>query len=232
MDEKRKLIRLSQEGNLEARNQLVEDNLALVINIVRRFRNRGIEYDDLVQIGCLGLLKAVRDFNFDFDVRFSTYAVPKIIGEIRQYLRKSSWVQSGRKSKTLASIAISTKDELTQKWGRTPTISELAIYLKISPEELVEAMDAAAPILYLQEKVDGGNGQSLEFQDLLAAYPDQENFFLRQALHSLQAEERKLILLRYFAEKSQTEVGQILGISQAQVSRIERRIVRDLRHKL
>ncbi|HHY09072.1 MAG TPA: sigma-70 family RNA polymerase sigma factor [Firmicutes bacterium] len=231
MDKTRKLIARSQAGDGKALNRLVEENLPLVFSIVRRFLNRGIEYEDLVQIGSLGLVKAIKDFDLSYDVRFSTYAVPKIMGEIKQQLRKTSPVKVARSLRRLASEIISAKDQLTQKWGRAPTISELAEHLQIAAEEVVTALEAVAPVFYLQEKV-AGEEERPEFQELLAVNPDQERFLLKQALQKLAAEDRRLILLRYFAEKSQVEVAKTLGISQAQVSRIEARIVRQLRFEL
>lgn len=232
MERTRQLIARSQQGDKEALNHLVEENLPLVFSIVRRFLNRGLEYEDLVQIGSLGLVRAINDFDLAYDVRFSTYAVPKIIGEIRQQLRKSSPLKVARSLKKLASEIISTKDHLTQKWGRAPTISELAQHLQIAREEVVTALEAVAPVFYLQEKVAGEDEQALEFQELLATHPNKERFLLKQALQKLDSQDRRIILLRYFAEKSQTEVAQTLGISQAQVSRIEARIVRQLRFEL
>lgn len=232
MEETRQLILRSQGGDFEARSRLVEENLPLVYSVVHRFQNRGLEYDDLVQIGSLGLLKAIKDFNLDYQVRFSTYAVPKIMGEIKQHLRQTSPLRVARPLKKLASAALSVKDDLTQKYGRTPTVAEIAHHLEVAPEELVAALDAVAPVFYLQEKIDTAQDQPREFQDLLATYPAQEEFLLKQALLNLEPEERRLILLRYFAERSQKEVARILGISQAQVSRMEARIVGGLRQDL
>lgn len=231
MEQTRLLIRQSQQGDSEARNQLVEENLALVRSVASRFLDRGLEFEDLVQIGSLGLLKAIQDFNFDFEVRFSTYAVPKIMGEIKQHLRHSSPLQVSRSLKKLASEAISAKDQLAQTLGRSPTISEIATHLEVEREEVVTALDAVAPVYSLQAPLQGTD-DSPEFQDFIATTEDQEHFLLKQALEKLEPQEQQLILLRYFAERSQTEVAETLGISQAQISRMEARIIRQLRHEL
>ena len=231
-DRTRHLILQSQQGNLEARNQLVEMNLPLVHSIAKRFIDRGLEYDDLLQIGALGLLKAIKDFDLEYDVRFSTYAVPKIMGEIRQQLRRTSALKVPRSTKKLASDALHAKDALAQILGRAPTISEIAAQLEVEPEEVVCAFEAVSPVYSLQTRLDPDDAAAPEFQDLVASGGSHESFMLKQALQGLAAEERRIILLRYFAEKSQTEVARELGRSQAQISRQEARIIRQLRHEL
>jgi len=232
IDQTRHLILLSQQGNLEARNQLVEMNLPLVHSIAKRFIDRGLEYDDLLQIGALGLLKAIKDFDLEYDVRFSTYAVPKIMGEIKQQLRRTSALKVPRSTKKLASDALHAKDTLAQILGRTPTVSEIAAQLEVEPEEVVCAFEAVSPVYSLQTRLDPDDAGAQEFQDLVASGGSHESFMLKQALQGLTAEERRIILLRYFAEKSQTEVARELGQSQAQISRQEARIIRQLRHEL
>lgn len=232
MERVRQLIAQSQQQDLDARSRLVEENLPLVHSIARRFLDRGLEYEDLVQIGSLGLLKAIQDFDLGYDVRFSTYAVPKIMGEIKQHLRKTSSVQIARTVKKLASEAIEAKDRLTQELGRTPTISEIASQLEVKREDVVTALEAVAPVYSLQTRIDLNDGDSPELQELISGTGQDDHFMLRQALEKLEPSERKVILLRYFAEKSQSEVAAMLGISQAQISRLEARIVRQLRHEL
>ncbi|NMB02640.1 MAG: SigB/SigF/SigG family RNA polymerase sigma factor [Firmicutes bacterium] len=231
MEQTRRLISQSQQGDLVARSQLVEENLPLVHSIARRFTERGLEYEDLVQIGSLGLIKAIQDFNLTYDVRFSTFAVPKIMGEIKQHLRRSSTLKVTRSLKKLASDALHVKDQLTQSLGRSPTISEIAAQLETDPEEVVCALDSVAPVYSLQTRL-GQDDDAAELADFIADTDDHEHFMLRQALEKLEPQERRIILLRYFAEKSQNEVAQELGISQAQISRIEARIIRQLRHDL
>lgn len=217
---------------MDARTQLVEENLPLVRSIVKRFLNRGFEYDDLFQVGALGLLKAILGFDLSYDVQFSTYAVPKIIGEIKRYMREDSPIHISRSLRELASIAIAAKDKLHNQLGRSPTVQELAQHLQVSVEELVSALDAVSPIRSLQEVVVEGDDEEVRLENILPAPANEERLALRRALESLEPSERKVILLRYFAEKSQTEVARLLGISQAQVSRIEKRIVAQLRHHL
>lgn len=232
MDQIRSLIAKSQKGDFQARSQLVEDNLPLVHSIARRFLERGLDYEDLVQIGSLGLLKAINDFDLSYEVRFSTYAVPKIMGEIKQHLRRTSTLQVARSMKKLASDALHVKDALGQSLGRNPTISEIAAQLEVEPEEVVCALDAVSPVYSLQTRVTSGDDDTPEFQDFVATHFNHDRFMLKQALEGLAPDERQLILLRYFAEKSQSEVAKELGISQAQISRKEARIIRQLRHEL
>lgn len=232
MKQTRILISQSQHGDLQARQQLVENNLPLVRSVAARFVDRGLDFDDLVQIGSLGLLKAIRDFNLEYDVRFSTYAVPKIMGEIKQHLRKSSTLQVSRSLKKLASDAIRIKDHLGQTYGRNPTIGEIAQELQVDREEVVAALEAVAPVYSLQARLRDSEDDAPEFIDFLTSTADHEYFLLKQALENLEPQEQQLILLRYFAEHSQAETGEILGISQAQISRMEARIIRQLRHEL
>lgn len=231
MEETRRLIALSQQGDLQARSKLVEENLPLVHNIARRFVERGAEFEDLVQVGCLGLLKAILDFDLNFDVQFSTYAVPKIMGEIRQHLRSAQPMRVARSLKELASDALRAQDCLAQSLGRRPTISEIASELNTSPEEVVCALEAVAPVYSLHSTL-GSDDDSLALEDVVAVPDSHEHFMLRQALQKLEPEERRLIILRYFAEKSQSQVAEELGTSQAQISRMEARIMRQLRHDL
>lgn len=232
MERTKFLIDQSQRGDLQARQELVEANLPLVQSIAARFVERGMEFEDLVQIGSIGLLKAIRDFDFTYDVRFSTFAVPKIMGEIKQYLRKSSMIQVSRSLKKLASDAIYAKDQLAQNLGRNPTIGEIATYLGCEREDVVSALEAVAPVYSLQAPLSHSEENSTEFLDFIAATSEEEHFLLKQALERLDPLEQQIILLRYFGEQSQTEIGEQLGISQAQVSRIENRIIKQLRHEL
>ncbi|NMB19857.1 MAG: sigma-70 family RNA polymerase sigma factor [Firmicutes bacterium] len=232
MERIRHLISQSQAGNSQARSELVEANLPLVHSIARRFVDRGLEYDDLVQIGALGLVKAIKDFDLDYDVKFSTYAVPKIMGEIKQHLRRTSTLQVARSTKKLASDALRVKDRLGQVLGRSPTISEIAAELEVDPEDVVYAFDAVSPVYSLQATISQGDEEAPEFQDFVSSRGSHESFMLKQALQNLSQEERTIVLLRYYAEKSQSEVARHLGISQAQISRKEAQIMRQLRHEL
>ncbi len=228
----RQLLNQSQLGDDKARKQLIESNLRLVKSIVGRFSNRGLEMEDLFQVGCIGLVKAIDDFDLSFAVKFSTYAVPKIIGEIKLYIRESSSIKISRALKEIASDAIAVKDQLTQDFGRSPLIGEIAEKIGVSNETLVSALDAVAPVVSLQAIVHEDEGESILLEDRLAGQDFDSTEDFKTILASLAEDERRLILLRYFAEKSQTEVAVAMGVSQAQVSRLERKILACLRDKL
>ncbi len=230
--EVRKLLYQAQIGDKQAREKLIECNLRLVAGIIRRFDRRGIEMEDLFQIGCIGLVKAIDDFDLSYDVKFSTYAVPKIIGEVKKYMRESGPLRVSRSLKQLASRGIAVKDDLAAKLGRTPIISEIAGELGVTSEELTAALDAVSPVISLQEIIYDDNGSPISLADQMQVTIEDSSFYLKDILNSLDEEERRLLLLRYFAEKSQIEVAAEFGISQAQVSRIETRILRELRNQL
>lgn len=227
------LIRQAQTGDEQARQELIETNLRLVMSIIGRFRHRGFDMEDLFQVGSIGLVKAIDQFNLEFDVRFSTYAVPKIIGEIKRYIRESSPIRVSRSLKELASKAIQAKDELTARLGRSPTVSELAEHLEIAKEQLVTALDAVAPVQSLHQVIHEDEGTPVLLEDQIAVQDNyQPEMLLKEVIKQLDPEERRLLMLRYFAEKSQSEVAATLGISQAQVSRIEKRILQQIRKEL
>ncbi len=227
------LLRQARLGNQLAREKLIVNNLRLVLSVVRRFNQRNIEMDDLFQIGCIGLVKAIDDFDLTYDVKFSTYAVPKIIGEVRRYLRETGPLRVSRSLKELASQGIALKDSLQAKLGRRPTIAEIASELGVTNQELALALDAVSPVASLEAVIYEDDGNPISLGERLETKNESEtSLFLKDVLSSLEEDQRRILLLRYFAEKSQTEVGIELGISQAQVSRIETRVLRDLRNKL
>lgn len=226
--EVRTLLKQTKLGDNEARQKLIESNLRLVRSIVARFADRGHEMDDLFQIGCIGLVKAIDDFDLSYDVKFSTYAVPKIIGEIKRYIRESSPLKVSRSLRELASRGIAVKDQLTKKLGRTPLISEIAQELGTAKEDLIAALEAVSPVLSLQQVVHEDEGDSILLEDQVAVEPEETSLYLKDILRRLDETERRLLLLRYIAEKSQMEVAADIGISQAQVSRIEKRILQQL----
>jgi RNA polymerase sporulation-specific sigma factor len=230
--EVRTLLKQTKLGDNEARQKLIESNLRLVRSIVARFADRGHEMDDLFQIGCIGLVKAIDDFDLSYDVKFSTYAVPKIIGEIKRYIRESSPLKVSRSLRELASRGIAVKDQLTKKLGRTPLISEIAQELGTAKEDLIAALEAVSPVLSLQQVVHEDEGDSILLEDQVAVEPEETSLYLKDILRRLDETERRLLLLRYIAEKSQMEVAADIGISQAQVSRIEKRILQQLRKQL
>lgn len=230
--EVRTLLKQTKLGDNEARQKLIESNLRLVRSIVARFADSGHEMDDLFQIGCIGLVKAIDDFDLSYDVKFSTYAVPKIIGEIKRYIRESSPLKVSRSLRELASRGIAVKDQLTKKLGRTPLISEIAQELGTAKEDLIAALEAVSPVLSLQQVVHEDEGDSILLEDQVAVEPEETSLYLKDILRRLDETERRLLLLRYIAEKSQMEVAADIGISQAQVSRIEKRILQQLRKQL
>lgn len=230
--EVRRLLKEAQSGSDAARQKLVECNLRLVRSIVMRFAHRDAEMDDLFQIGCIGLIKAIDDFDLSYDVKFSTYAVPKIIGEIKRYLREASPMKISRSLRELASRALAVKDNLASELGRPPLIGEIAGELGVSKEELIAALEAVAPVMSLQQVILEDEGEGVRLEAQIGSEPDGDVLYLKDVLQSLEPDERRLLLLRYFAEQSQVEVAKIFGVSQAHISRIEKRILNELRNKL
>lgn len=233
-----KLIKMSKEGDKKAQGILVESNVGLVWSIVRRFQNRGHETEDLFQIGCIGLIKAINKFDTTFDVKFSTYAVPMIIGEIKRFLRDDGIIKVSRSLKEMSYRARITKEVMSKELGREPTINEMASRLEISNEELVMAIEAGySPESLFNSTVDGESSSLMLIDKLNDECNDNEadiidKISLRQILDTLKPRERQIIILRYFKEKTQVQIAKQLGISQVQVSRIEKKILDDLRNKI
>jgi RNA polymerase sporulation-specific sigma factor len=232
------LIAKAKAGDKDAQSLLVERNVGLVWSIVRRFQNRGYDVDDLYQIGCMGLLKAISKFDNSFEVKLSTYAVPMIIGEIKRFIRDDGIIKVSRSLKELSNKVRITKEIMSKELGREPSVAEMASHLQISPEELVMAMDAGhlpeslyntvgegdnSPIMLIDRINDECSMNEVDLIDKIA---------LRQILDSLKPRERQIIVLRYFKEKTQIQIAKMLGISQVQVSRIEKKIIEDIRKKI
>ena len=237
MDHTIALIKKSHEGDKEARAQLVEENTGLVWCIVKRFYNRGEEAEDLFQIGSIGLLKAIDKFDLSYDVKFSTYAVPMISGEIKRFLRDDGMIKVSRSLKELACKAFSCQEGLRRKLGREPLLAEIAAELKVDKEELAAAMEASAEVESLHKTIYQKDGHEISLMDKLEEQETGEDkvvdhMLLSELLKALNGEERKLIYLRYFAGRTQSDVGKILGVSQVQVSRMEKKILGRLREKL
>lgn len=231
------LIKQSHDGDEKAREQLVEENIGLVWCVVKRFYGRGVEPEDLFQIGSIGLLKAIDKFDIAYEVKFSTYAVPMISGEIRRFLRDDGMIKVSRSLKELAYRAYLTKEKMQEKAGREPTLEELAEEMQIEKEDLVMAMEASGEVESLHKPIYQKDGNEIELMDKLEETDVQEEkllnrMLLAQLLDELNKEERQLIYLRYFANKTQTQVGKIMGISQVQVSRLEKKILKHLREKI
>ena len=237
MDHTIALIRKSHDGDKEAREQLVEENVGLVWCVVRRFYGRGTEAEDLFQIGSIGLLKAIDKFDLSYDVKFSTYAVPMISGEIKRFLRDDGMIKVSRSLKELAVRSLQTREKLTDRLGREPTLEELAGEMGVDKEEIVQAMEAAgSEVESLYRPIHQKEGSEIRLLDKIEEKERKEDrildrMVLKQLLETLEPKERQLIYLRYFAEKTQSDVGRIMGISQVQVSRLEKRILEDLRRR-
>lgn len=237
MDHTIALIQKSHNGDEEARAQLVEENAGLVWCIVKRFLGRGVEAEDLFQIGNIGLLKAIDKFDLNYNVKFSTYAVPMISGEIKRFLRDDGMIKVSRSLKELAYKAYLCQERLQEILGREPLLSEIAEELSVSVEELTMAMEASGDIESLQKSIYQKDGQEIRLMDKLPGQERQEDkildhMVLGNLLMALEQKERQLIYLRYFANRTQTQVGEELGISQVQVSRMEKRILKQMREKI
>lgn len=229
------LIVRAQSGCAEAQGRLVEENLGLVRSVALRFRSRGVEYEDLIQIASIGMLKAIKSFDPSLGTAFSTYAVPLMIGEIRRFLRDDGAVKVGREIKKLGADAMRKKEEFCSQNGRDPRLSELAELCCTTVDELVYAMNACTPVKSLSEPVGEEDGATL--QELLADKNDgiaavTDRIALSEALGRLPPEQRKLIYLRYVKELSQENTGRILGMTQVKVSREEKKIIEALRRAL
>ena len=234
MDHTAELIEKAHQGDADARALLVEENVGLVWCIVRRYSGRGTEAEDLFQIGSIGLLKAIDKFDLTYDVRFSTYAVPMISGEIRRFLRDDGMIKVSRLHKEISCKACQAKEEFTKKYNREPTIRELSEISGIGKEELVEAMEASAEVESLHRPVYKKDGSEVELLEKLEKEEKTEEkiidqMFLYSLLEKLGKEERQLIYLRYFENKTQSETGKRLGMSQVQVSRLEKKILKRMK---
>ncbi|MBE5869108.1 MAG: SigB/SigF/SigG family RNA polymerase sigma factor [Lachnospiraceae bacterium] len=237
MEEVSVLIAKSQAGDKNAREVLIENNLGLVHHIVKRFLGRGHDAEDLFQIGSIGLMKAIDKFDLSYDVKFSTYAVPMISGEIKRFLRDDGMVKVGRTLKENGFKVKIAREKLTQRLGREPHIQEVAAESQLTEEEVVMAMEAGAEVESIYQSVYQSDGSEIYLVDKLVSEDrDKEDLLnhmlLEQLLQELDEKERELINMRYFQEQTQTEVAKRLGISQVQVSRLEKRILIRMRARI
>ena len=233
MSSTEELIRRAQSGDTSAMEILVEENNGLIWSVVRRYYGRGVEPDDLYQLGCLGFLKAIRGFDFSYGTCFSTYAVPKIAGEIRRFLRDDGTVKVSRSLKEQASAIRAVRNQLTTALGRDPTIAEISRQTGFSPEEIAMAETATAATESIQRET-GEEGFSLEnvLTDTESEEIMVEKIALRQAISALPEREATVIKLRFFHGLTQQRVARVLGVSQVQVSRIEKKAIQRLREML
>lgn len=233
-EEVKDYITRSHAGDKEARDILVERNVRLVWSIVQRFLNRGYEPDDLFQIGTIGLIKAIDKFDLSYGVRFSTYAVPMIIGEIQRFLRDDGSLKVSRSLKEMGNKVRIQKEKLTKELNRSPTVLELATVLEVTPEEVAQAQDALKPPQSIHETVYENSGEPITVLDQLADEGKSwfEKLSVEEAILKLDERERLIVYLRYYQDQTQSEVAQRLGISQVQVSRLEKKILSDMKEHI
>jgi RNA polymerase sporulation-specific sigma factor len=224
--EKTRLLKLVKEGDADARQQLVSGNLRLVLSVVQKFTGRGENLDDLFQVGCIGLIKSIDNFDISQNVRFSTYAVPMIIGEIRRYLRDNNAIRVSRSLRDTAYKAMQVKERLTGETGKEPTIDQIAKEMEIPKEEVVLALEAIVEPVSLYEPAYADGGDTIFVMDQVGDKQSDKDWLdeisLREAITNLGEREKKILSLRFFVGKTQMEVAEEIGISQAQVSRLEK----------
>lgn len=229
------LIKKAQAGNEQAKTRLVEENSPLIKSVIRWFRDKGVENDDLFQLGCMGFLKAINNFDVSFNVKFSTYVVPMVVGEIKRFMRDDGAVKVSRAIKGLNLKINKFVDTFLMQNGRKATIAEIAKHFKISEQDVVMAMDSAKMPVSLYTPFDDGEEDGLTIID---RFDGQENedfvdkFALKDLIEKLDERDKKIILMRYFYDKTQSEIAERLGVSQVQVSRLENKILENLRKKL
>lgn len=233
-DEFKLLITEAQSGDIAAKEYLLKENLNLVRSIVHRFANRGYEWDDLFQIGCIGLMKAIGRFDLSFSVKFSTYAVPMIIGEIRRFMRDDNPIKVSRPVKDLAYKVHKTQETLQGILGREPTIQEVAQKISLAPQEVVAALEAISPIISLYEPTTNDSGDQLLLLDQIKTNDPMENLHLeklalKEVLEKLPEKERNVIVMRFYQDKTQSEIARKIGLSQVQVSRIEKQALKRIK---
>lgn len=225
-DKKLELIKRAHNGDKAARDEMIQGNLKLVLSVIQRFLNRGEPLDDLFQVGCMGLIKAIDNFNTDLQVRFSTYAVPMIIGEVRRYLRDNNSVRVSRSLRDTAYKAIQVRERLSNELNREPRVEEIAKELDINKEDVVIALEAIVEPVSLYEPVYNEGGDAIYVMDQIGDRntPDSwmDEIMIRDSIKKLSQREKNILNLRFMLGKTQTEVAKEIGISQAQVSRLEK----------
>lgn len=236
-EEKKRLLELAKNGDEGARQELIDGNLRLVLSIIQRFTNRRESLDDLFQVGCIGLIKAIDNFNTELDVKFSTYAVPMIIGEVRRYLRDNNSIRVSRSVRDLAYKALQAKEKLQSESGSEPTASQIAKLLGEKESAVCAAIEAIVEPMSLYDPVYNDGGDSIYVMDQISdtGNTDEawlEDIALREALKTLPERERAIIGMRFFKGKTQMEIASEIGISQAQVSRLEKGALERIRKQM
>ena len=230
-----KLIRMVHSGDKNAEKKLTDDNMALVYSCVRKLIRHGYDFDDLVQVGSIGLIKAIRRFDTNLGLRLSTYAVPLIMGEIKRYMRDDSALKVSRSLRELWIKAVHVRETLSSQMSREPTVGEISQKLSCTVEELTMAMEACMPCESLWQKMGGSDSETCladTVKDRFSTDEELEKLALKEAIKSLDERDKKIIILRYFRGKTQTEVSRIIGVSQVQISRIEKKVLTTLRKNL
>ncbi len=230
------LVARAQQDDQQAKTVLLEENSPLIKSVIKRFTNKGIEYDDLYQLGCIGFLKAIKNFNAEFGVKFSTYVVPMVIGEIKRFLRDDGMVKVSRALKTLNMQINKYIDQFMKDNGRSPAIDEIACNFKLDPQDIIIAMDSAKMPISLYSPIED-DSDTLNLIDRIEADDDNgvkllDNIVLKDLIVGLNERDKKIILMRYYFDKTQTQIAKELGISQVQVSRLENKILESFRTKL
>ena len=237
-DEKKiELLKKARSGDEEARRELIDGNLRLVLSIIQRFSNRRENMDDLFQVGCIGLIKAVDNFNTELDVKFSTYAVPMIIGEVRRYLRDSGAIRVSRSVRDLAYRAMQVREKLSNTMSTEPTVEQIAAELGEKPEAVANAIESIAAPMSLYEPAFGDGNEGLYVMDQISdsGASDElwlEDIALKEALKHLPPRELKIVQMRFYGGKTQMEIASEIGISQAQVSRLEKGALERIRREM
>lgn len=236
-DSNGELIEAAQKGDKAALDKLVKINMPLVSAVSKKFLNRGYEYEDIFQIGCMGLVKAINNFDPSYNVKFSTYAVPMIMGEIKRFLRDDGIIKVSRSIKNNARKLHYDKEELSKKLDRDPTIDELSEYSGMSIEDILFASESVNNMQYLYDTIHQDDGAPVLLIDKLSEVSEEDSGIvdkieLKEALTNLDVKSRQIIMLRYFKDKTQVQVAKMLGISQVQVSRIEKKVLKMMKDKL
>lgn len=227
----------AQQGDKNVMQYLIESNKGLIWSIVKRFQDRGYELEDLYQIGVMGFIKCIKRFDSNFEVRLSTYAVPYILGEVKRYIRDNGPIRISRSLKELAIKALETKNEYYRKTGQEIKIEELSKLLGTSKEEITLSLEVFQPIYSIDEQLGDDENDGLSLLDKMSSHIDEANVLtnklcIQQAINNLKDNEKQIIFLRYYKGKTQTEIAKIMGITQVQVSRIEKRVLENMRVKL
>ena len=232
--EMKELIFKSQNGEPGCRDKIIEGNLRLVLSVIKRFNSRGENADDLFQVGCIGLMKSIDNFNLSLDVRFSTYAVPMIIGEIRRYLRDNNSIRVSRSLRDIAYRALQVRDRLTNENNKEPTVSQIAKELELPREDVVFALDALQEPVSLFQPIYHDGGDEVYVMDQIRDTKNLDNSWLenisiKEGMNKLKDRERLILNLRFFEGRTQMEVADEIGISQAQVSRVEKNALKHMK---